>query len=210
MIELNLLPEEYRKKKVDLGEIFNRYRKFIVSGVGIFTGVVIVILLVIVVYPRLQAGTMRKLEKKWKNIEKKYEKVVRLKKRQKRLRDLLNNIDQVISSRIIWARRLNDISDNLPGEIQLTELATRIEKFKDKPDRMVLISSGIVPAYPGERAIGDFIKGLRENKDFIKDFTELEPPSTVTTPEGFKKFTIKCYAAATEPQKVKKETQKKK
>lgn len=197
MIEINLLPEEYRKKKVDFGEMFNRYRRLVVSGVGVLVGVVIVILLVIVVYPRLQAGTMRKLGKRWENIEKKYEKVVRLKKRQKRLRDLLNNINQVVSSRIIWAKRLNDISNSLPSEIQLTELTTKVEKIKDKPEREVLIISGIVPAYPGERAIGDFIKGLRENKDFIKDFPELEPPSTATTPEGFKKFTIKCYMLVT-------------
>lgn len=193
MIEINLLPEEYRKKKTDFNEVFKKYKPLIVPVAGALGGIIIIISLIIVVYPRLQARTMRRLENRWKNIEKDYQEVVKLKNRQKRLQDILNNINVITKDRILWARRLNDISDSLPGEIQLTELTTKIEKPKDKPERTVLVISGFVPAYPGERAIGDFIKGLRGNPDFIKDFPEIEPPSTETTKEGFKKFSLRCY-----------------
>lgn len=210
MIEINLLPEEYRKKKADFGEMLNKYRTLIVPGAGILGSIIVIISLIVIVYPRLQARTMRKLENRWKKIEKDYEEVVNLKKEEKRLQDVADNINQITEGRIIWARRLNDISDSLPSEIQLTDVTAKSEKPKDKPERMVLVISGLVPPYPGERAIGDFIRGLRENQDFVKDFTEIEPPSTETTKEGLKKFIIKCYAATTEPAEKKREPQRKK
>lgn len=202
MIEINLLPEEYRKKKVDFGELFNKYKSLVVPGAGILVAIVVIISFAMLVYPRLLEGKLRKLEDRWKNIEKKYEKVVRLKDRQKRLKGLLDNIDKIVSDRIVWARRLNNISDSLPSEIQLIELTTMVEKLKDKPQRNVLIISGLVPPYPGERAIGDFIKGLRENPGFVKDFPDIEPPSTGVEPGGFKRFTIKCYMGTTDYQPV--------
>lgn len=193
MININLLPEEYRKKKTDFGEMFKKYKDLAIPGVAILGIVIVIVSFIIVVYPGLQGRTLRKLETRWKKVEKDYNKVVKLKKKQKRLQELLNNIKQITEGRILWARRLNDISDSLPSEIQLKELVTRVEKIKDKPDRVVLIISGIVPSFPGERAIGDFIKGLMGNPGFVKDFPVIEPPSTETQPDEFKKFTMPCY-----------------
>lgn len=198
MIEINLLPEEYRKKKTDYGELFNKYKTLVVPGIGILVAVVVIISFAMLVYPGLLEGKLHKLEDRWKDIEKKYEKVARLKKRQKRLKNLSDSINKITEGRIIWARRLNDISDSLPGEIQLTEITTRVEKLKDKPERSVLIISGLVPPYPGERAIGDFIKGLSGNPGFVKDFPDIEPPSTGVEPGGFKRFTMKCYMGTTD------------
>lgn len=198
MIEINLLPEEYRrKKKADLSQVFIKYKAMILPGAGILGIIIVIISLVILVFPEFQERSLRRLETRWNNLQKDYGKVIRLKNRQKRLKALLDNIEEVTKARILWSRCLNSISDSLPGEIQLTELGTRVEKVKDKPDRTVLVISGIVPSYPGERAIGDFIKALRANPDFMKDFPQIEPPSTQTEPSGFKRFTIKCYLRAT-------------
>lgn len=202
MININLLPEEYRKKKVNYSEIFNKYKGFAAPGLGILIAVIVITSLVVVVYPSLQKRTLRKLSARWGNIEKDYEEVDKLNKEEDKFRSLLDVIKKIIENRISWARRLNNISDSLPKEIQLTELTTKIEKIKDKTDRVVLVITGIVPSYPGEQTIGDFIKILRGMPGFIKDFPDIEPPSTEALPSGFKKFSIKCYTAEViEPKK---------
>lgn len=193
MININLLPEEYRKKSIDYGKIFSKYRALIAPGLGILAAVIIITSLIVVVYPSLQKRSLRKLSIRWKNIEKDYEEVVKLKKEEDKFKNLLDIINKIIKNRICWARRLNDLSDSLPNEIQLTELATKIEKLKDKPDRTVLVIMGVVPSFPGEQAIGGFIKRLRGIPGFLKDFPDIEPPSTEALPSGFKKFSIKCY-----------------
>lgn len=204
MININLLPEEYRRKKIDFGKVFKKYNVLVLPIAGISAIVVVVSLLVIIVYPGFQKRTLKKLETQWKAVEKDYEEVTALKKEQKKVKELVEFIDKMAASRILWARTLNNISDCLPAEIQLTEMFTKIEVSKaepskdksDKPDKVdkpVLIISGIVPSYPGERAIGDFVRALGANSEFVKGFPEIEPPSTETMADGFKKFTLKCY-----------------
>lgn len=197
MININLLPEEYRKKKIDYSEIFNRYKTFIAPGLGILVAVIIITSLIVVVYPSLQKRTLNKLSTRWKNIEKDYEEVIKLKKEEGKFKNLMDVINKIIGNRILWARRLNDVSDSLPKEIQLTELTTKVEKIKDKPDRAVLVIAGIVPSDPGEQAIGNFIKALRGMPGFTNDFPDIEPPSAEALPSGLKKFSIKCYTAET-------------
>jgi Tfp pilus assembly protein PilN len=211
MIQINLLPEELRKKKANFAEMFSKYKKYQALALPVAGAVcvlVVFVALIIIVYPKIQKHKLNKLEAKWKTLEKQYDEVAKLKKEIKRLQDISDSVNKIASERIQWAKRLNEISDSLPGEIQLIQLETKIEKLKDKVERPVLVISGVGPSYPGEKAIGDFIKGLRENKDFIKSFPDIEPPSTITTPEGLKKFTIKCYMTPEpkEQPKKKKET----
>lgn len=193
MININLLPEEYRKKKINYEEIFKKYKMVVTSGIGVLVAVIVVISLVVVVYPSLQKRTLRNFSKRWKNIEKNYEDAIGLKKERDKYESILAVVNKIIKDRILWAEKLNNISDSLPKEIQITELKVRSEELKDKPKRTILIIAGIVPSYPGEQAIGDFIKGLREIPSFAKDFSDIEPPSTETLPSEFKKFGIKCY-----------------
>lgn len=195
MIEINLLPEQYRKKKsnfsvkVNLGKYKTYIEKFIAAPIGILVLAVIML----VVYPGLQSKTLKRLDVRWKNVEKDYAEIDKLKSGQKRLQGLTDSISRITKDRIVWSEILNIVSDSLPPEIQLTELNSSTEEIKDKPGMSALIISGIVPLYPGEKAIGDFIKALNENKDFVKVFHNIEPPSTESTPEGLKRFTFKCY-----------------
>ena len=164
----------------------------ILGGIG---AVIIILFLVIVVYPRLQARTLRKLTARWEGMEKEYKEVVQLKGEQKKLKAIQQNIKTITSGSILWAARLNDVSDALPPEIQLTELSTQREKSAEKGERIVLVISGRVPAFPGEQAIGNFIKGLRQSEGFTACFPEIRPPSSKTTAEGYKTFTLKCYTS---------------
>lgn len=210
MININLLPEEYRKKKVDYSEIFKKYKTLAAPGIGILVAAIVITSLFVVVYPSLQKRTLRNLSKRWKNIEKDYGDVIGLKKEEGKFKSLLDVINKIVKDRILWAERLNNISDCLPKEIQITELKVKIEEIKDRPKRTALVITGIVPSYPGEQAIGDFIKGLRGIPGFVKDFPDIEPPSTETLPPEFKKFGIKCYTVGKSEDKKSAPTKKEK
>lgn len=193
MIKLNLLPEEYQRKKTDFAELFKKYKTFAIPGTIILLASIVIIAVFVTILPRLERGTLRRLEKRWGKIEKDYEEVLNLKKDKNKYEEIIGNIKKITKSRILWAEKLNIISDSLPGEVQLTEIVTKVEKTKDKPDRMLLMIQGQVPFSPGERAIGEFVKGLSTNVNFKKDFPQIEPPSTQSGMAGFKLFTIKCY-----------------
>ena len=141
----------------------------------------------------MQRISLKRLQSKWTEIESEYTEVTQLNKEYKSAKKMLDTIDQILKYRVIWAARLNDISDSLPREIQLTELVTNNVKTQDNEGRKVLIISGIVPLHPGERAISDFIKNLSENDGFAKDFPEIKPPRTQLTQDGLKRFTLKCF-----------------
>lgn len=210
MIDINLLPEEYKRKKTNFGEVFNKYKNLVLPIAGIAGGLMVLVALIVVILPKFQQRTLNKLERRWNAIGEEYKEAVNLKNEQKKLQDLLGNINKMSTERILWANMLNIISDKLPQEIQLVEISTQAEKIKDRADRSLLLVSGIVPMDPGERAIGEFIKGLRENPDFVKSFPDIKPPSTETSSEGYKKFTLKCYMSVltketAAPEKKKKE-----
>ena len=191
MIKINLLPEEYRKKKVDLSEIFQKYKGLAIPIGATVIGIVIVISSVVLVYPKIKTRTLNKLKDKWKKIENDYELVMKLKEEEKLLKQKLDSIDFIINNRLIWAMKLNEISDALPPEIQLTEINVTTEKDKDIKDIMLI--SGIVPSFPGDRAIEKFIKNLKDTVSFTNDFPKIELSFTEATNDGFKQFILKCH-----------------
>ena len=189
MIKINLLPEEYRKKKtVPIAEKLKKFKGFALPLAGLAVGIVIVITLLIFVYPSWQERTLSKLENKWTALADDYQEAQELEKQKKEISEDLKWTEKVVAARLLWAAALNYISDALPQEIQLTQMATRKEQKKK-----VLIISGLVPATPGERAIEGFVKNLQDNPDLRQDFSEILPPSTQTEERGIKTFTLKCY-----------------
>ena len=195
MININLLPEEYRKQKLNISEIVQQYKSLAIPIIGLVIGVIVMISLLVIVYPKWQARTLRSLETRWKKIEKDYEEVTKLKEEEKELKNRLDSINYITINRLIWSAKLNQISDALPGEIQLTEMIVKTEKYKNISSRDVLIITGLVPATPGERAIEEFIKNLKDDFAFTDDFPQIELPLTETTKGGFKKFILKCFLA---------------
>lgn len=193
MIEINLLPKEYRKKKINFLEIIQQYKNLFIPVAGVVAAVIAIILLMMLVYPKWQERTLRRLDGRWKVIEKDYKEVVELKKAEKELKDKLNSIDYIISNTLSWAAKLNEISDAMPPEIQLTEMIVKPEEDKDGQLKEVLLISGVVPQVPGERAIEEFIKSLKDDSSFTRDFPQIELPYTETTESGLKNFMLRCY-----------------
>ena len=193
MIKINLLPAEYRKKKTKYIELIQQYKSLAIPVAGFIVGFIVIVLLIILVYPKWQQRTLTRLEIKWSEIKEEYSEVKELREKEEELKNKLNDINYIISKRLLWAPKLNAISDALPGEIQLTEIAIVTEVAKDRSKKKLLTVSGIVPAFPGERAIEEFIISLREDPDITVDFPKVELAFTETIDGGVKKFMLKLY-----------------
>ena len=203
MIEINLLPEEYRKKdtqakRMDLAK-FNvqNLPLFKIAGAALAVMVAVPVLLFFIgLYARAHLSST----------EKRYNQMVPAKKEADALKseiEMVNKktkaIDELMVKRFIWARKLNDLSDSVTPGIWLTELSYS-EKLTDRPAvigiknlknkgqnepakivmEKVMMKYLIISGYAsgmgedGTAAVGKFIKSLKDSSAFYSDFSGIE------------------------------------
>lgn len=187
MIEINLMPKELIKKKVELPSLS-------------ILPVVIAILavhLILAVSANLKAGSLVNLEKKWQEIAPENEKAEKIKSELTSFRNMIDAIGELIQGRTSWGKKLSDLSDAMIPGVWLNKLWLEqkiiVEKFEPKnvPDgvesqpltRKKIIKSlhieGSVIATGGEETaeIGRFIRSLKNNAAFFADFKDIEATS---------------------------------
>lgn len=188
MIEINLLPKELRKKRIELPNI-----PFIPIVV-----VVLAIHLSLVLSANMKARTLTRIENKWQDILPEKEEADRLKGELARMRERIDAVDGLIQGRLSWAKKLSDLSDAMIQGVWLNRLwleqkiiLQKAEVQKSErggtqvsaaPRRIVVKTlhlDGSVIATGGEEAaaIGKFIRSLKNNKGFFADFKEIETTS---------------------------------
>lgn len=195
MIRINLLPGQKKKSNNSFIEKAQAYKNLFVPVVSVLIGVFVLIILLILVYPKWQKRSLGKWEQRWSKVTDDYEEAKKLKQEQKLIRERLTVTEDIVLTRLAWAPVFNAVSDALPSEIQFTEVKTRTERQPSGPDRKVLIILGLVPAYPGEKAIEEFVRNLKQNDLFDESFSQIMPPSSQTAEDENKTFTLKCYIA---------------
>ena len=203
MIEINLLPEEYRKKDAQLKRMdmakFNvqNLPLFKIAGAALAVMVAVPVLLFFIgLYARAHLSSM----------EKQYNQMVPAKKEADALKsgiEMVNKkikaIDELMVKRFSWARKLNDLSDSVTPGIWLTELSYS-EKMTDRPVvidiknsknkgqnepaktvmEKVMMKYLIISGYAsgmgedGTAAVGKFIKSLKDSSAFYSDFSDIE------------------------------------
>lgn len=200
MIEINLLPEELRKRRhissfrgassVSIGKLpWIRIMIFIVA--------VLIAAHAVLFLSGLALGSI------FKSLEYNYKKILPEKKEAEQFKTDISNmskkisaIDELMVKRFSWARKLNDLSNSVTAGIWLTQLGYD-EKIVEKPravsnvavsdqtsDKQVtekfteryLIISGAASSMgeEGTALIGRFIKNLKENSSFYSDFSDIE------------------------------------
>ena len=192
MIEINLLPQEYKEKKVSLKEILGEKKDLFVKIIPGVVGILVFFLVSIFLYPSCQSRRLGNLKNQWDMIESDYSKAKELKKKQSLFKRKVDCLNYIMDTRLLWAPTLNSISDALPSEIQITEIVTSREEIEET-NVEVLNISGLVPVSPGEKAIEEFIYNLKNDVDFISKFSQILPPSAKTVKGGIKVFSFKCY-----------------
>lgn len=215
MIEINLLPDELKKKKAKKGMKFDLADMALpkISYMPILIGIVgllVAVYLGLVTISAIKNHTLNKLDKEWKVLLPKKKELDELRAQIKELERKNAIMEELFSSRFIWADKINQLSDTLPEGLWLENLsltksrsstsAGQKRSGKGSQQRMSgtleLKGSAALPEGDEMIAIGKFIKNLKEEQGFIKDFDNIELSSVQTKKVGrieILDFLIKCY-----------------
>lgn len=202
MIEINLLPEELKKKKraapkVDISNISLEKIPFVKIGF-IAAGIFIAIQVIIFGLGVLGNAIFGSLEKSYNKILPQKQEVDRLKVQISTMSKKVAAIDELMVKRFSWTRKLNDLSDSMTPGIWLTQLEydeKLIERPKPAAANMARAKEGAEAKLPMEKVIeryliisgaassmgeegtaliGRFIKNLKDNQSFYSDFSDIE------------------------------------
>ena len=165
MTEINLLPEDLRKRKrkIDLPKIP------LLPATSVFLAILLVVYLVMGLAVGSKKHTLRKLTKKWEDLTPQKKKVELLKTQVNTLEGKVEIIDQLTINRILWAKKLNDFSNLITSSVWLRSLSLYASN-------RCLVMKGTVASREGEEmaSVGRFMRALKENKSFFEEFASLE------------------------------------
>lgn len=215
MIEINLLPIgiKRKRKRMELPDI-----SFLPVAAG-FLGVIIIIHLFVGIVVAIKAKSLRGLERKWQLIAPVKDEADKIKADLTGTRAKIDAIDKLIETRRSWTVRLNDISDAMIPGVWLDKLWLETKviiqetpgvkasfgedsvKAVKEPAKAIIRTlhlNGSVIAGGGEETafIGKFIRSLKDNKNFITDFKDIESASIQRTKlkdEEVMNFELICY-----------------
>lgn len=198
MIEINLLPDELRKKQTHLQKLdlksLNLEGLPVVQYAAAVFGVVIAIQIVLLLIAMYSKNSFAQLDRKYKTILPEKKQVAALNSRLNTLQTKTGAINELMLKRFNWTKKLNDLSDSMTPGIWLTELSYEEKvvekpvmlkaKTKNGPAQMTMERSVarylILAGYASSRgeeataAVGKFIKSLKDNRNFFADFGEIE------------------------------------
>lgn len=203
MLKINLLSPELRRKEKRKVVVFEATKTLLIL---IIAGEIIAFISLYTFF-NMQVNAKKKklneinaeiarLEIEVKEVESKEEEARELEKR-------IQVIDQLMFSRLSWARRLNEISNLVPDNIWLTSLSLSQSTVSSpgggaSVTKNVLVLRGKALALPGERAvnlIGVFMNNLKFNPSFFENFSDIEFIGTTSEKSGEKEvvgFELRC------------------
>ncbi|MCM8781354.1 MAG: PilN domain-containing protein [Candidatus Omnitrophica bacterium] len=168
MIEINLLPEELRKKKTKGWGIDFAY---FIHLLPILVILLISINIILLVFSVIISYQLRSLNNKWKNLEPQRIALLEFNKEYPIMSADARLIQQLVQQRISWAQKLNKLSQHLPGGIWFNELSVSKKVFNLKCSVVSLEKEEI-------SLINKFMQSLKNDSTFFKDFSNLDLVST--------------------------------
>jgi Tfp pilus assembly protein PilN len=168
MIEINLLPIEYKRKKIqlpDLGKL--RIIPIAISVIGFLIGLYLILSIILTV----KTNTLNRLNNEWQSILNEKQEADKLKQEVKRLKKKADLIDSLLVDRLLWSKKLNQLSDLMIDGIWLESLT--LGERKEKPT--LILKGNVVSRKKEETAlIGQFMERLRQDEDFFSCFQDIE------------------------------------
>lgn len=201
MIEINLLPEEFRKqqKKSQARQISVSsmsklpVRRIALITVAAFIGLQLFASMIFFA----KKISLKNLDRRLAVLEPKYKVAQTLKLNITQLNNKLAAINELTSKSILWSKKMADLSSAATEGVWLMELSLQDEKEPSK--QQALIMKGNAVSYPqGEEAavIGNFINSLKSNDGFFEDFQDIKLESSQIRKIGeldVMDFTLSCY-----------------
>lgn len=162
MIEIDLLPPELRRKKrLSLPQISNKKMLF-----TLFWSLLLFHLL-LVSFNAINIKRLNSLKKTWQQLSSQKEEISQLKEQLRQINTKIPLIEQLIKDRIIWSKKLNQLSDLMVSGVWLNELS--LEK-----GYLIIQGSCASRAKDEPALIGRFMQNLKEEASFSSDFAEIE------------------------------------
>ena len=196
MITVNLLPAELRKARKGLDLKLPGMEIFITGGV-ILAVVMVLVFLISFSSAKFMGWRHNKLAAEYSKLEPIMREAERLENTKRAIHKKISVLKGLIRSRIICAKRLNQLSDILPPQTWLTKMAVEkrtemvsaapktkagpVAGKKVKKNYNVFILEGMALSRENEdmtRRIGDLIKKVREDSIFSSDFSSVNLVST--------------------------------
>jgi len=221
MIELNLLPEESkkRKRKLELPDIP------IIPAAAILIGAIVVIQLLLGGLIFVGKKQLAGLDKTWESLAPERARLDGIKGKISAINKKTKAIDSLMAKQINWSRLLNELSDSVTANIWLTEISCsetieketrkkkaekpgkpasskpKIKKRKTSAQNVRKIQTLTIAGFAAGRGeettanVGRFISSLKGNKDFFEDFADVELVSmkkSVVAEQDVMNFTLVC------------------
>jgi hypothetical protein len=171
MIEINLLPSGLReKKKVPVEQLFQK------KSILTILGALILLHLFLYAVTSITAKRLNILERNWQGLSPKRAELSKLSGELTEIDKKVPLIDQLISNRILWSKKLNEISDLLVPGVWLNELSLQKKEMKDKGtlDCLVIRGSAASRTKNEPVLIAKTMQSLKDSSSFSADFAEIE------------------------------------
>lgn len=166
MIEINLLPQELRKKDPKFKVAVPKETLFLVGG--LILAILLIVHIILISVLATKKIRYSSLNREWQKILPEKEKIDNLKQEQRKITEKIKSIDKLTrKGRISWAKKLNVISDVVPQGVWLRRIDFSAEN---------LIIEGSSVSLKGEEVIlvNRFTTALKNNADFYSNFENLE------------------------------------
>ena len=165
MININLIPEQLRKKSKGAlfsTEAFNIPREALIGLIGGLAVILICVHAILQVTIFIKFFQHAQQKKQWDAISPQKQRVDVVLNELRSLQNKIKAVEQITTGgRISWAEKLNDISDSLPKGIWLTKLSLG--------EKILLIDGCVVSRDKGEiSSVGHFVSELKKRKGFMQ------------------------------------------
>jgi len=168
MIEINLLPDKYKKREIQLPDLGELKTVPIIIGIVSF---LVTLYLILTIISTVKSNTLNKLKNEWQSISVQQQEAAKLKGEMEGLEKKADLIDSLVAERLLWSKKLNQLSDLMIDGIWLEKLSLGKRKDKD----VLILEGNVVSRKKEETAlIGEFMQKLRQDKTFFSDFEDIE------------------------------------
>jgi len=169
MIELNLLPEQLKvkkKQKIEWAElpIIPVIVWVVISTIGIHA--------LSILFVEMNRGSMKTLKKEWENYAPKKKEMEELTKKLSSINAKVTSIEELEESRIVWARKMNNINDSMLPSIWLSSFSLKAGLKTKTTLFLEGYATGV--SEEGTASVGRFINSLKHNEEFFSGLEDIE------------------------------------
>ncbi|MBD3296541.1 MAG: hypothetical protein GF392_04170 [Candidatus Omnitrophica bacterium] len=174
MIELNLLPKEFRKKKKKQIEIPELPYLPIAGGV---LALFVVVHIALIVFTGNNRRLADKLSVKWQNMRPQREKTEKIAKEINALQKRVAAVRKIAKPDLDWARLLSGLNEAVIPNIWLAEFNVSTDgrsQGEGDPQALMLSGFAVGRSETAMSTVGRFMESLKSNEDFFRYFDDIE------------------------------------